>query len=54
LPGPVSTCELDGSGVYEAQGADGSYRYCVHGHRWPSCAKAGQEDRVGGRRPMGA
>ena len=35
LPGPVSTCEQDGSGVYEAQGADGPYRYCVHGHRWP-------------------
>jgi hypothetical protein len=35
LPGPVSTCELDGSGVYEAQGAEGPYRYCVHGHRWP-------------------
>jgi hypothetical protein len=36
LPGPVSTCELDGSGVYEAQGEDGAYRYCVNGHRWPA------------------
>jgi hypothetical protein len=35
LPGPVATCELDGSGVYEAQGAEGPYRYCIYGHRWP-------------------
>jgi hypothetical protein len=35
LPGPVSTCEFDGSGVYEAQGPEGPYRYCVYGHRWP-------------------
>lgn len=35
LPSPVSTCELDGSGVYEAHGADGAYRYCIYGHRWP-------------------
>ncbi len=40
LPAPVSTCELDGRGVYEAQGADGPYRYCVYRHRWPPGVKA--------------
>jgi hypothetical protein len=35
LPGPVATCELDGSAVYEAQGENGPYRYCAYGHRWP-------------------
>jgi hypothetical protein len=35
LPGPVATCELDGSAVYEAQGEDGPFRYCAYGHRWP-------------------
>ncbi len=47
LPGPVSTCELDGSRVNEAQGPDGAYRYCVHGRRWPqaSSARASVSDR---------
>lgn len=34
MPPPVSTCQRDGSPVYSGQDENGTYRYCVYGHRW--------------------